>query len=66
MEGYLALIKEQREENDELKQRLDKIKNYLKQVHMETKNGILSSNSLIWENIKRLCDGKDILENEKR
>lgn len=47
---------------------LEKIKEYLKQIHNETQHGILSSNSLIWENIERLCDGKDILgsdENER-
>lgn len=42
--------------------RLDKIKDYLKQVHFETQHGILSSNYLIWTNIERLCDGLDILE----
>ena len=41
--------------------RFYKIKDYLRQVHIEMQNGILSSNNLIWENIERLCDGKDIL-----
>lgn len=52
---------------DDLQQRFDKIKNYLKQVHIEQQNGILSSNNLIWENIERLCDGLEILrsKNEK-
>ena len=43
----------------------NKIKEYLKQVHIETQNGILSSNNLIWGNIERLCDGKDIIGSDK-
>ena len=49
----------------ELQNRLNKIKEYLKQVHYETKHGILSSNDLIYENIERLCDGKDLIKESK-
>lgn len=41
-----------------LQQRFENIKKYLKQVHNELQCGIVSSNSLIYENIERLCDGK--------
>ena len=49
-------------EKKKLELRFNKIKKYLKQVHIEQQNGILSSNNLIWENITRLCDGLEILE----
>jgi hypothetical protein len=52
-------------EREDLYNRFYKIKDYLKQVHIETQKGILSSNNLIWENIERLCDGKDILGSDK-
>ena len=52
-------------ENERLNNIPNKIKEYLKQVHIETQNGILSSNNLIWENIERLCDGKDIIGSDK-
>lgn len=55
-------------EREDLYNRFYKIKDYLRQVHIEMQNGILSSNNLIWENIERLCDGKGILgsdENER-
>jgi aspartate/tyrosine/aromatic aminotransferase len=57
-----SIIKEVRED---LYNRLDKIKDYLKQVHIETQKGILSSNNLIFENIERLCEGKEILKGEE-
>lgn len=52
---------------DDLQQRFAKIKDYLKQVHIEQQNGILSSNNLIWDNIIRLCEGLEIIrgKNEK-
>lgn len=46
---------------EDYESRFNKIKEYLKQVHIEQQNGILSSNNLIWENITRLCDGLEIL-----
>ena len=52
-------------EIEKLKNIPNKIKEYLKQVHIETQNGILSNNNLIWENIKRLCDGKNIIGSDK-
>lgn len=51
-------------EKKKLELRCNKIKDYLKQIHIEQQNGILSSNNLIWENIERLCDGKEIIKNE--
>lgn len=42
--------------------RFKKIKEYLIQIHNETQHGILSSNDLIWTNIERLCDGKEVLK----
>ena len=48
-------------EREDLCNRFYKIKDYLQQVHDEQQHGILSSHYLIWTNIERLCDGKDIL-----
>lgn len=48
-------------EIDQLEERFDKIKNYLKQVHYEQQHGILSSNNLIYDNIIRLCDGEELI-----
>lgn len=54
-------IEELQQAKDDLQQRFAKIKDYLKQIHIEQQKGILSSNNLIWENIERLCDGLEIL-----
>ena len=53
-------------EREDLYNRFYKIKDYLRQVHIEMQNGILSSDNLIWENIERLCDGKEILDKENK
>lgn len=63
---YEKLVYSQIKEIERLKNIPNKIKEYLKQVHIETQNGILSSNNLIWENIERLCDGKDIIGSDKK
>lgn len=42
--------------------RLEMVKDYLKQVQYEQQHGVLSSNHLIFENINRLCDGKDLIK----
>lgn len=52
--------------SERLQKRLDDIKNYLKQVHEETNHGIISSEYLIFLNIERLCDGKDLIKEEEK
>ena len=42
------------------------IKDYLQQVHDEQQHGILSSHYLIWTNIERLCEGKDLIRGAKK
>ena len=42
--------------------RLAKIQEYLRTIHKEARYGILSSENLIYENINRLCEGKDLIK----
>ena len=60
--SYLAERNALFKERESLYNRLYKIKDYLKQVHEEQQHGILSSYYLIWENITRLCEGKELVK----
>ena len=62
VERLTLSYKDELEDLENLGDRLNKIKEYLKQIHIEQQHGILSSNNLIWTNIERLCDGLEILE----
>lgn len=65
IEQQIEVISINHKQIDMYLERLNKIKEYLKQVHIEQQQGILSSNNLIWDNIVRLCDGLELLGDKK-
>ena len=63
--SYLAERNALFKERELLYNRLYEIKDYLKQIRRENQKGILSSYSLIEDNIVRLCNGEKLLGSDK-
>lgn len=63
--SYLAERNALFKERELLHNSLYEIKDYLKRIREENQKGILSSYSLIEDNIIRLCNGEKILGSDK-
>ena len=52
--------------NEELMERLNYIKEYIRQIRIDKQKGIVYSYNSIEDNLIKLCEGKEIIEGEKK